>query len=1069
MHRKRVFLKFIFLYFLICLTLWPQTVDPKSDQIPAVMPQCVLQDSYGFIWIGTQEGLLRYDGYKTISYKQTPFDSTSLSHNYVTEIKEDHLGNLWIGTIGGGLNYFDQNTEKFKHYLHDPESENSIGSNSIMKILINDDGSLWLGTLDNGFTHMRFDENARPLYSRYTKSVPPELGYYGIMDMYLDKRGFLWLGTYGLGLERLNIASGEMKSYQHDPYNPASISNNSVHSFCEDDSGIFWMGTGFHIFKNGGGLNKFNPQTEEFTSFRHDPDNPNSLSSDIITGLLIDKNNGLWIGTFGKGLQYIPLKDLYNNRKPRFKNVSSTSIQSIYEDRLGNIWVSPWAFYLTKYDYQQNPFYYLKHVKGNPKSLGGRGAFCIYIDSSHNIWIGHSRSGVTKYNPQSGRYKHYRHKGNDQNSLRENSIRAVAEDSKGNIWFGTETKGIDILDPHTDTFLHIKVDTNDSTALKNNLVRWIIKSHTGDMWIGYNKEGIQLFDHENNSFITYDINPNSIGDESVSVLCEDRSGKLWLGTYYDGLYGVVFENKKIAAVEHFTYSITDTSGLNNNTILDIVKGINNNVLWIATNCGINRFDLNTGKFTHITEDDGLASNFILKLLQDNSGKIWCTTSDGISLYNPLTGKIINYEEEDGLPHTSFGTGTRRTAKGPDGRLYFCGGGVTFFDPEKITDNPNIPPIRLTDFKIAHKSVRLDTAIQFKKNIILNHEQNVFSFEFSALNFTNPAKNQYAYKMEGFHEDWIYIGTERTASFTNLDPGDYTFRVIGSNNHGIWNEKGTSIKVIITPPWWQTWWAYSIYSILFISVIFTGIRYDNRRRQKKLDAIFIREKELHELQLAEHRATVAELQAKTAEAEKEAEKEQMRSRIAGDLHDEIGGNLSSIAMLGQTLEKKLNLTDPEKERLRKIPNIARLTAESMRDIVWFINPANDSLDKLLAKMRETANLMLEGMDVDFIFDIDKSKFKNDLNFRRNLFLLYKEILQNIVRHAKASQVTIKLDYNEKQFTFSVKDNGIGFNAKTEFKGNGLKNFQRRAEEMNGEIVVSSEPDMGTQVKLSVKIP
>jgi len=334
---------------------------------------------------------------------------------------------------------------------------------------------------------------------------------------------------------------------------------------------------------------------------------------------------------------------------------------------------------------------------------------------------------------------------------------------------------------------------------------------------------------------------------------------------------------------------------------------------------------------------------------------------------------------------------------------------------------------------------------YNNNIRLAHNQNNFSFKFTALDYTAQGENQYTYMLEGYNEDWINIDNKNYASFTNLDPGNYIFRVKGSNNDGVWSEEDVSLKITITPPWWKTWWAYSINIFMIISAIFTAIRYDNRRRQKKMEAKLNREKELRELQMSEHRAAVAELQAKTAEAQKEAEKEQMRSRIASDLHDEIGGNLSSIAIIGQSLDKKLKLAANEKERLRKIPYMARITADSMRDIVWFVNPSNDSLEKLLAKMRETANMMLEGMDVVFKQEIKESGLTNDLNFRRNLFLIFKEILQNIIRHANASQVIINLHHNEKQFTLSVKDNGAGFNTKTEFKGNGLLNFQRRAKD------------------------
>lgn len=797
------------------------------------MPNCVFQDTFGFIWIGDQEGLLRYDGYNLKRFKQTPFDTTSLSNNFVIDIEQDKNGNLWIATLGGGLNYFNQKTELFSHYLHDPKDPASLGSNRLTKIIVNDDGSLWIGTLDNGFTIISWDSAGKPKYRQYIEQIlPPDKPWNTILDMYKDTKGNLWIGTEGLGLQRLNIASGEIKSYQTDKNNPFSISDNFVSSICEDDSGSIWIGTGSRYAKSGGGLNRFDPKSEKFTHFRHQPGNPRSLSSDIINALMIDRDNGFWIGTSRGGLNYLSLSELYNQENPKFRKVREGSYSSIYEDSLGNVWICPSEFYVYKYDYRQNPFVHFRHKPDNPNSLSHNSAHSLFLDKTYNLWIGHGIKGITVYNLKSKKYRHYKHDPQNTNTISENFVKALCADNNDNIWIGTANSGIDIFNPANETFRHIKANPNDSTALASNLIQILAKRFNGDIWIVSKKGGLQLYDSEHKQFLNFDPDPNSIEDESIYALCEDGAGRLWLGTTNNGLYNIVLNGRNLKSVKHYSYNALDPSGLNNNTINDIMIDEKQDVLWITTNGGLNRMDLSSGLFDHITEKDGLPTNFVMTMLQDNLGRVWMTTTNGISRYNPQTGKIINYDKADGLPHTHFGGSTKRNVKTTGDTLFFGGRGVIAFNRRKIIDNPNIPPIKLTSFKINNKHVRLDTAIHSKKNINLNYDQNAFSFEFSALNYTNPAKNQYAYKLEGFHDDWIYTGNKRTASFTNLDPGEYIFKAKGSNNHGIWNEQGTSIKITILPPWWKTWWAYASYLILILILLNILRKYDLKRQHLK---------------------------------------------------------------------------------------------------------------------------------------------------------------------------------------------------------------------------------------------
>jgi signal transduction histidine kinase/DNA-binding response OmpR family regulator/ligand-binding sensor domain-containing protein len=724
--------------------------------------------------------------------------------------------------------------------MHDPQKLNDIGSNIITHIIVNEDGSLWLGTFDNGLTHMAWDNNGNPTYLHYNKRSNHRFEIFSsaITALYKESKNLLWIGTMWDGLIQFDPESGTNRIFRHAPQNPTSLSHNTVSSICEDDSGYLWIGTGHILVQNGGGLNRFDPITETFRHYKNDPADPTSLCSDIISCLEIDKQNVLWIGTVDNSITSIPIADLSAEKKPvfrRYQNFWQKIITSIYEDRLGNIWISPQDMQIYKYDRQQNPFIYYGPISGKPGGMKDSGVECLYIDKKGNIWFGHHFSGLDKYDPVTDRYTHFPHIPGSNRGPSSNWITGIREDARGNMWISTYGNGMDCYNPVTGIFRNLRSDPENPNGLRSNYINFIVRNHKGALWIAAGSTGLQLFDMHSDRFfnIQEDWGRDEVGD--IVVLYEDCEGKLWVGTSKNGIYGLLVHDRHVTAVEHYFHDPHDYSSLGNNSICDIVRPqvYDTSALWIATDNGLNRLDLTTKTFTHFYEKNGLPDNYILSVLEDNSGNIWVSTTKGISKLSLQTNTFRNYDERDGLPFNSFGGGRQNTAKSADGQLFFSSadGSIGIY-PARIRDNPHIPPVRLTDFKIFHESVKLDTAIQFLNAITLTHDQNTFSFRFAALNFTNPDKNQYAYKMVGFQDEWIPIGIERTAGFTNLDPGTYVFRVKGSNNHGVWNEEGTSVKVIILPPWWSTWWAYSVYLLIGFGILYTLRRYDLKRQRLK---------------------------------------------------------------------------------------------------------------------------------------------------------------------------------------------------------------------------------------------
>jgi signal transduction histidine kinase/ligand-binding sensor domain-containing protein len=1070
--------KFLFLN-LILLQLFSsstqsQTIEPKFDKLTIAIPHCILQDINGFIWIGSQEGLIRYDGYDLKKYRNIPYDSTSLSSTWIKTLAEDKAGNLWVGTYGGGLNYFDQRTERFTHFNLVSEEDSTISAKLITKIIANEDGSLWLATMECGLFYAKFDSSGTLKFVHFDLTENPSQNgpekSIWVLDLYRDDNNCLWIGTKTHGLKKLEIDMRKITHFTHDPNNPYSISHNAVSALCGDSLGNIWIGTGEETLGSGGGLDVYDRASGQFRHFRNDSA---GVIPDRIYPLLIDRRGMLWMGSSERGITSISASELLNNDIPNFRHLKQHhlwGIQSIYEDHLGNIWFAQFGRNLYKYDPQQNPVTWYHREKGSSNTMSSSGIECIYIDRLQNIWFGHHNTGMDKYDPKTGLYTNYLPRLNDPSYLNAEWITGVREDESGFFWISTLSHGLYRFYPQKEIFQRCHLSgPGDTDGLDSDLIYLMLLSQTGRLWLSTMDKGLILFDPANNSSRHIDINPNNPGGEKIISMFEDKDGTVWLGTIDDGFYGVKMVNDEIQNVQHYVHNPADRNSLSYNNILDLIRPtvVDTNALWLASGMGVNRYDLLTKSFTHFFEEDGIPHNMVLKVLEDNQGNIWISCAIGIGRYDIRTGQWKNYGISNGLPFETFGGARHNTAKGSDGQLYFSGSsGTLAFFPEKMKDNPIVPPVRLTDFSIYHESIKLDTSIQFKKTITLSHHQNVFTIEFAALNYTNPEKNQYAYKMEGFIDDWIDIGNERQVSFTNLDPGKYIFRVKGSNNHGVWNTEGASIRVIITPPWWQTDWAYFVYTLLLGTLLFGTVRFELQRRQRKLERQLQREQELRKLEEAEHRAIVAELERKTAEARKEAEKEQMRSRIASDLHDEIGSNLSSIALIGQVLQEKLKVSRRMRERLQEIPRISRLTAESMRDIVWFINPENDDWDKFLAKMRETANMMLEIQDFTFSVPEGGITLERDLNFRRNLYLIYKECLQNIIKHSRAQKVEIELRQKDNSLILRVGDDGVGFDSGREYSGNGLKNLRRRAGDIGGKLKIVSEAGQGTTVTLTV---
>jgi len=815
----------------------------------------IMQDSKGFMWFGTADGLNKYDGYSFTVYNHDPRDSTSISNNTIIAIYEDKSGTLWIGTRGGGLNRFDRETEKFTHYRLDPSDTNSLSDNHILSIHEDKAGALWIGTEYGGFN--KFDsETERFEHYKHDPANPNSLSSDHIVRICEDKTGMLWIGTNN-GLNKFDKEHEFFTHYQHDPAVANSLSHNQINAIYEDKSGILWIGT-------DNGLNKLVPSEFEgydktgvkFVHYNHDPVNPNSLSENMIRSIYEDKAGNLWIGTAKGGLNKLILSPdssgegsnkeevtfVHYKHNPHNPNsLSSNNVRSIFEDKSGVLWIGTDGEGLNKYVSLKKKFVHYKNDPYDPNSLSENYVYAICQDMDGMFWIGTIGGGLNKFDRETEMFTHYINDPSDPTSLSNNSVLSICEsrhEGRKSLWIGT-SDGLNKFDKEKRLFVPYKHDPTNLNSLNDNRITSMIEDKSGNLWIGTYGGLDKLVPSEveglKDQFVHYKhdpTNPNSLSEGRVRSIFEDKSGMIWIGTEGGGLNRFNPSDKQFV---HYKHDPANPNSLSNNYIFSIYEHSSDSgsILWIGTNGGgLNKlvlstdsirkgFDSEKAKVIWFTVKEGLPSNVVYGILGDDHGNLWLSTNKGLSKFNPQTEIFIrNYDINDGLQCNEFNKGAYY--KSSSGEMFFGGiNGFNAFYPDSIKDNPYIPPVVITKFKKFNKIVRYDIA--GTEEIELSYRDNYLSFDFVALDYTNPQQNQYRYRMEGFDKDWIDAGTRRFATYTNLDPGEYVFKVIGASRDGIWNEQGVSIKIVIKPPIWKTWWFIILSAVSIIALGYTLIR------------------------------------------------------------------------------------------------------------------------------------------------------------------------------------------------------------------------------------------------------
>lgn len=801
----------------------------------------IYQDSRGFMWFGTQSGLNRYDGYNVKTYSTDPFDSTSYQGTRAQVIEEDEDGNLWIGSSQRGLSRFDPATGRFKRYAHSLNDTTKVTSGFIVDILEGRSGDIWISALSGGLTRLNPETGS---YKRYFHDPedPASLSTNSPTSMYQDHSGTLWICSFN-GLNEFDPQTGDVTRHLYDPkaqvansVNELSQNNTLFITPDPNDQNILWI--------TGKGLIRFNKQTGEHSRFLPSPYGSDAPAPNALFSIEPDsrRSNIFWITTMRSGLLR------FNSQSEQFtrylhdpdnpNSLNGNNLFSIYTDRTGMIWTGTNdAKGVNRFD---------PHA-GGMEHYGNNLSWSIWQGRRGILWIGSGSKGLSRINRNTGSITRYRHDPDDSSSLSANMVTEIYEDNTGSLWVGTQN-GLDKMNRTAGTFTHYQYDQQDSASITSGSVWTILEDRNGVLWVGTGG-GVNRMDREAGKFTRFTHDPNdstSLSDQLIYDLFEDQAGNIWVGTG-NGLDRL---NRTKSQFRQYSYDPKNPRGISSGSVMSIHERKSEpGVLWIGLGSGLDRLETQTGTFTHYTKEDGLPDNTIYGILEDNDGRLWLSTNRGLSQFDPKTETFKNYGLESGLQALEFNATSYYQAS--DGEMFFGGiNGVNAFYPERLLGNPTPPQVALTGFNLFNKSIKpgpkspIQAPLSKSEEIRLAHHQNTIAFEYVGLHYRNPEENRYRYMLEGLDEDWVDAGPRRIARYTNLDPGNYTFKVKAANSDGVWSKETASIKVSILPPWWQTWWAYIIYIFILLAGIFAVDRIQRRRLIKK-ERERAREKELQQ--------------------------------------------------------------------------------------------------------------------------------------------------------------------------------------------------------------------------------
>ena len=1058
-----------------CLTAQQKEINFTSlsteDGLSSNTVNTILKDRYGMIWFGTEDGLDRFDGTHFRIYRHTPDDPSSLKANEILSLHEDKSGNLWVGTSGGSVSLYDRKTDSFIDFPSNPVP-NSIHNNVIRSICSDHTGKIWIGHFDG--------VNILDPVSRQITDLPFKAGKVTTifnktnLCLFEDSYQNMWIGTTQ-GLFRYNFTSKTFLSFLHSNEDQASLCGDNINAIAQDKTGNLWIGT-------DGGLSMLAPGSNQFVNFRHDEKNSRTLSNSLVNSIAVDGDR-LWIGT-ADGLNIIDSRtNEISKFTPDHRNIhslSANSVKCIYIDKQGIYWLGTINGGINKYDKNLNLFNYVRSNVFDDKGLNAPMVTSFAEGENGKVFVGSNDKGLSLFDPATRLFRHFaiRSQNNEQNNRL--AIITMLMTTTRQLLIGTSRDGLFIVNPSSGKYKQL-VQGITAGDLNSNEIYCLAQLRNGNIMVGTNGGGINILNKDYRVISRYTPQPTDQTDVLLPFngfirdMKEDKDGNIWIATHGGGL-GLLD-----VSTNRFTNFNTNNSKLPNDKVQCLLED-GQGFIWAGTfGGGIARINKSSKQFDLFSEKDGLQNSNVYKILEDESKLIWVSTNKGISSIDVNSNRINNFNYHNGLQHNNFvrGSGLRLS----DGELLFGGlDGFNYFHPAYLIKNNNVPPVLLTDLRVSNQYVNpskdapITENISVAKEINLGYKQN-FALDYVGLSYTAPEQNRYAYKMEGLDKDWNYVGNTTSASYTNLDPGDYTFRVKASNNDGVWNNEGTSVKIHVHPPLWRTTYAYIIYFVLLIG-IFVYIRHKSIQKIKQRFAL--QQKKNDEEQERRQAERIHEL---------DSQKIKFLTNLSHEFRTPISLILGPVDSL---LEKENNIQsfrqlDMIKRNGRRLLNLVNqlLDFRKMEEHELKLHLTDGELVSFIKEVADSFKDLAERKQMDFVYNsaIDKlwASFDHD-KLERVLF----NVLSNAFKFTRPGG-KILLDIRHSQFandprtwlSIRISDTGIGIPQDQKEKifnlffqndtdpailnqgtGIGLTITKEFVKMQGGKITIESEPGLGT---------
>ncbi len=995
----------------------------------------ILKDSQGFLWFGTQDGLNRYDGVRFKVYRHDPNDPKSLPSSVAGALYEDAQKRLWIGSHQGnaGVALYEREYDRFRRFLPNPGQP--VG-NSVRVIVQDAQGRIWLGT-DNGLAKLDPDTGTIrrfPLSTSDRAGVPEAL----VVSLLEDSRGRFWVGT-SRGLLRFDREHERYIRWPGEESDRAGLHRADVWAIHEGEDGRLWIGT------LGSGLHRLDPQTGRDVRYLPDPRNPRSIRDTRVSRIVSGGHGKLYVGTENGGLYIFDVRrDTFLNLLPDIDDdtsLNSKSIWSLYRDEQSTLWIGTFnggVNYLSPYLRR------FQRIRAGRGKLSDPHVSAVLEDHQGTVWIGTDGGGLNRLEARTGAFTYYRSDPNDPTTIGSDAVWALLEDSRLNLWLGGWDGGLGLLDRATGRVKRYRFDPSNPRSLVSNHVWRIVELSTGELLV-ITQAGADLFDRDTGTFTRLaDLYPGA-GEDVLYSAAEDGQGNLWLvGNSFVG-----HVDRRTRRVTRYRHDPRDPRSLGLGWTQAVLIDSGGNA-WFGTQGGLSCLEAASKQWVRYTTADGLSSDTVVGIVEDASGSLWVSTSRGLdeivdAIRVPRKPEVYNFDAHDGLQSQEF---ARNAAfRSSSERLYFGGAqGLNAFEPERVVPNPQPPKVVLADLRIFNESVRpgaagspLTKSIGETRALTLSPEHSVVTFEFAALSYVLPRKNKYAYMLQGFDRQWSYVGTQRTATYTNLPRGkEFTFRVKASNNDGVWNEEGVSLKVYVTPRWYERWVTWILAAGLLVAAA-----------------------------LGVYRLRMIEVRSRYSAVLKE------RNRLAREMHDTLAQNLGGVAFQLDAIKMEYHDIPVElRRRLDQTSKMIRFSlAEAYRAIRDLRASALETHD-LATAITEIAERAAAESGIDVHVDVDGPMRRLSAIVENNLLRIVQEAVTNAVKHSGAQKIDVELRYHQDRLTLGVRDDGRGVPMDKAFSVGaghyGLLGMRERADRIGGHLALESNNGAGTAILVELPI-